>query len=442
MAGQKRKRDAEPADDAALQRKISGKLHHSFKEAIQAAKKAKAFESQRTVKKLKDARQKAPGDVPELEQKLEAAKALDHAALARISLSRKILKIKTLAENPMIQAALAEVDVPALESITGEAKQAVLSSKILAGEVGRLCTALKELVEPAEDKAPEQNDESSREEEGEEEEEWKGILSNDGDEDEVPDSAALESALSKLGIPPDSVSHDLPPESDSYSETDSVVLDSGEDSEDADDGASWESGSVDSEGNVRRAASVSSSSSSSPPKKQSKVSTKTESRFLPSLATGFIRGDSDGSDVEDADDAPGRKNRRGQRARKAIWEKKYGKNANHVKKAKEEAVARGGARGRGRGGFGMGAGRGGHAVTEGRGEGARPSRGGAPARRGGRVRPPPAPLPTTQDSGWSQRAPKKDKEEKPMHPSWIAKQKLKSKESIAAAPQGKKIVFD
>ncbi|KAG8693293.1 hypothetical protein FRC11_003002, partial [Ceratobasidium sp. 423] len=362
MAGQKRKRNAESADDATLQRKISGKLHHSFKEAVQAAKKAKAFEVQRIVKKLKDARQKAPGDVPGLEAKLEAAKALDHAALARISLSRKILKIKKLAENPMIQVALAEVDVPALESITGEAKQAVLSSKILAGEVGRLCTALKELVEPAEDKVPEQSDGSSGEEgegeeeagveekEGEDEEEWRGILSDHEDENEAPDSTALESALSKLGIPLDSVSHDLPAESESTSETDSVVLDDGEDSEDADDGASWESGSVDSEGNVRRAASVSSSGSSPPPKKQSKTSTKTDSRFLPSLAAGFIRGDSDDSDIEDADAAPGRKNRRGQRARKAIWEKKYGKNANHVKKAREEAAARGRGRGRGRGG--------------------------------------------------------------------------------------------
>ncbi|KAH7322098.1 Bud-site selection protein [Rhizoctonia solani] len=443
MAGQKRKRDAEPVDDEALQRKISGKLHHSFKEAAQAAKKAKAFEVQRTVKKLKDARQKAPDDAPGLEKKLEAAKALDHTALARISLSRKIQKIKTLAENPMVQAALAEVDIPSFESVTGEAKQAVLSSKILAGEVGRLCTALKELVEPPVAKTPEPDNGSEAEEE--EEKEWKGVLSDrdEGEDwDEAPDSAALESALSKLGIPFDSVSHDLPPESDSDSETDSVVLDEDEDEEDVDDGASWESGSVDSEGNVRRAVSISSSGSSLPPKKQPKTTNKTESRFLPSLATGFIRGDSDGSDIEDADAAPERKNRRGQRARKAIWEKKYGKNANHVKKAREEAVVRGRGRGRGRGGFSAGTGRGGYSAADGRGGAHGTSRGGAPAGRGGRFRPPPAPLPTTQDSGWQQRPPKKEKEDKPIHPSWIAKQKLKSKESIGAAPQGKKIVFD
>ncbi|CCO34828.1 BUD22 family protein C4F10,06 [Rhizoctonia solani AG-1 IB] len=340
----------------------------------------------------------------------------------------------------MIQVALAEVDIPSFESITGEAKQAVLSSKILAGEVGKLCTALKDLVEPAEE--PEQKDSSGEEDEVE----WKGIGANqddDDDEDEgdIPDSAALESALKKLGIPLDSVPHDT--QSDSPSEIDSVVLDDGEESEDVDDGASWESGSVDSEGNIRHAVSPSGSStgSSPPPKKQTKTTSKTESRFLPSLAAGFIRGDSDGSDIEDADVAPERKNRRGQRARKAIWEKKYGKNANHVKKAREEVAARGRGRGRGRGGFASRVGRGAPLAMDG--QGGRPglSRG-APTGRGGRVRPPPAPLPTTRDSGWQQRPPKKEKDEKPIHPSWIAKQKLKSKESIAAAPQGKKIVFD
>ncbi|CAE7203055.1 unnamed protein product [Rhizoctonia solani] len=343
----------------------------------------------------------------------------------------------------MVQTALAEVDVPSFESISGEAKQAVLSSKILAGEVGRLCTTLKELVEPAEAKVSEEDEGS--EEEGEdnrgEEEEWRGIGSDhDEDSDGAPDSAALESALSKLGIPLDSISNNLPAESDSSSEADSVVLDDGEESE-GDDGASWESGSIDSGGNVRRAASISSSGPSLPPKKQPKTTGKTESRFLPSLATGFIRGNSDGSDIEDVDAAAGRKNRRGQRARKAIWEKKYGKNANHVKKAREEASAGGRGRGRGRGGFGTGVGRGGRTMGDGRnGEFEKPR--GAPTGRGGRVRPPPVPLPSTQDSGWQQRPPKGGKEDKPMHPSWVAKQKLKSKESITVAPRGKKIVFE
>ncbi|QRV77817.1 Bud22 family protein [Ceratobasidium sp. AG-Ba] len=458
MPGLKRKRGTPKAsvelDEETLQHRVSGKLHHSFKEAIKAAKKAKTFEVQRTIKKLKEAKSKGGGeDILSLEKKLKMTKELDHATLARISLARKVQKIKALAIHPAIQSALEAATVPSLDSIHNDSKHALLSSKILAGEVDRLCTVLKDLVEPLATKVNEESEdkEADVEDAEEEVEEWKGVApasvsdsssegsdseSDSGSDDSKPDPSALQSALSKLGIKLDASEPAPTPSSDSEDE-DSVVLDEGEEEEDVDDQASWESGSIDSEGKVRRAPSVSSSDSSgsSPPTKRSKAeSGGAGSRFLPSLATGFIRGD--GSDIEDADTGPGRKNRRGQRARKAIWEKKYGKNANHVKKAREEAMA---ARGRGRG----------------RGRGGRPGRGGAPNERnrghigadvargqGGRVRPPPVELPTTQDGGWAQRAAKKA-DEKPMHPSWIAKQKLKEKESLASTPaQGKKIVFN
>lgn len=85
------------------------------------------------------------------------------------------------------------------------------------------------------------------------------------------------------------------------------------------------------------------------------------SKFLPSLSHGFINhalrtrdddfsgGESDDDDIdENAEDRAGtdkagkgkkkpeRKNRMGQRARKALWEKKYGRNANHVKLKEKE----------------------------------------------------------------------------------------------------------
>ncbi|WVF66839.1 hypothetical protein IAT40_001581 [Kwoniella sp. CBS 6097] len=74
----------------------------------------------------------------------------------------------------------------------------------------------------------------------------------------------------------------------------------------------------------------------------------TSSMFLPSLSTGFTRGDEGDSDPDldyDPDGVIGkqgavRKNRRGQRARQAIWEKKYGKNAKHVVKARTEDEAK------------------------------------------------------------------------------------------------------
>ncbi|KAG7816090.1 hypothetical protein KL928_005056 [Ogataea angusta] len=61
---------------------------------------------------------------------------------------------------------------------------------------------------------------------------------------------------------------------------------------------------------------------------------------LPALAGGYYSGGEDEEELEQAEKdmkklAKERKNRRGQRARQKIWEKKYGKNANHVKKERE-----------------------------------------------------------------------------------------------------------
>ncbi|KAG7795337.1 hypothetical protein KL929_004104 [Ogataea haglerorum] len=61
---------------------------------------------------------------------------------------------------------------------------------------------------------------------------------------------------------------------------------------------------------------------------------------LPALAGGYYSGGEDEEELEQAEKdmkklAKERKNRRGQRARQKIWEKKYGKNANHIKKERE-----------------------------------------------------------------------------------------------------------
>ncbi|CAG8978033.1 hypothetical protein HYALB_00000703 [Hymenoscyphus albidus] len=102
--------------------------------------------------------------------------------------------------------------------------------------------------------------------------------------------------------------------------------------------------------------------------------------FLPTLFGGYFSGsESDGSDIEELESiAPvAKKNRPGQMARRAIWEKKFGQGANHIKtgqgsvaevtgrddgwdgKRGAEGKDSGRGRGRGRGGrkFGAGAGR-------------------------------------------------------------------------------------
>lgn len=58
---------------------------------------------------------------------------------------------------------------------------------------------------------------------------------------------------------------------------------------------------------------------------------------LPSLQGGYISGSDDSEIEEDPPELkPQRKNRRGQRARRQMWERRYGKRANHVVKAQRE----------------------------------------------------------------------------------------------------------
>lgn len=65
---------------------------------------------------------------------------------------------------------------------------------------------------------------------------------------------------------------------------------------------------------------------------------------LPAIMSGYYSGDEDEDELEKADrdnevqkvTSKHRKNRRGQRARRKIWEKKFGKNAKHLVKEREE----------------------------------------------------------------------------------------------------------
>lgn len=181
-----------------------------------------------------------------------------------------------------------------------------------------------------------------------------------------------------------------------------------------------------------------------------------ESTFLPSLSVGFIRGDSEASDWSDAETnvADPRKNRRGQRARRAcvlllnfpslthscsfsIWEKKYGQNANHVKKIQEVSHRDG------QQSFNrayprtMGGPR-----RDGNGPGARPNRSGAPPafRTPGNGSGPRDTVPAASRHPPAHSQPKEDK---PLHPSWEAKKRLKEKQNPVILPaQGKKITFN
>ena len=180
-------------------------------------------------------------------------------------------------------------------------------------------------------------------------------------------------------------------------------------------------------------------STSLPPQQVSKVSkTKQPKRapkastFLPTLIGGYWSGsESSASDIEDFDPAPVRKNRPGQMARRAIYEKKFGERANHIKAGQRPVAqkkddgwdAKRGAKdsgSRGRGGSGRGAenGKRSRDFSKVTGENAMPVGEGKRERGAGRK----------DDVGV-------------LHPSWQAAKKAKTEQKTATFA-GKKVVFD
>lgn len=373
----------------------------------------------------------------------------------------------------------------------------------------------KEEVE-AKSKGKEKQKEDEAEEEDEEEREWSGSEEEDESEDEGPrrlplvddddeeeeedmDEEELErigkekmKALGDLSQWDDMIGSDSAAESgsDSDSESDepeqrrtskSKHQSNDSDASDAEDDSTSDSDSEDdssSDSDSGSDASSSSSSSERPRKRKAKTcspersskkfkKSSATSTFLPSLSTGFIAGRSDDewsdaeADLADRDlseiksgGKKERKNRMGQRARKALYEKKYGKNANHIKMREKQKAAK-------------------LERSANRPPGARVGGGGDGS---GRQRPPAFQAPTKRDGGWGgpvvplPKQPKRpfvprseapvpvvapamqnggkpgakaggESKAQEMHPSWIAKQK--QKELMAQVkPQGKKVVFD
>ena len=384
------------------------------------------------------------------------------------------------------------------------AKAKITSSKVLADQVGRFVDELKKLVgiEPVSKTADTDTDSKAKgkakqeakedDEDGEEERQWSGSeegSDSDGavpgrrplvDDDDNDDLDADEQELERLGneklealgdlsqwddlIGSDSVAGsdsepDTPPRRKQkarydFADDDSAAGSSDEDSEeeedDTDSSSSSASSSSSDDSDRPRKRRSSTSSTVEPSKKKTK---KASSTILPSLSTGFIAGRSDDewsdaeADLADRDlselksgGKKERKNRMGQRARKALYEKKYGKNANHIKMREKQKAAKLERAQRPQ-----------HAVSQ----------------QGGRQRPPAFQAPPSKDGGWGRPVaplPKQPKrpfvprsvpgappkaaassvpapKSQEMHPSWIAKQK--QKELMAQVkPQGKKVVFD
>ncbi|KAL4899801.1 Bud-site selection protein [Aspergillus multicolor] len=216
-------------------------------------------------------------------------------------------------------------------------------------------------------------------------------------------------------------------EEEDYSRFDALLgSDSGSEDDEGDDDAA-------SPTHPRRSMSISLSPSPPPKKAKSTATSKTpatSTTFLPSLMMGGYWSGSE-SEAEEIEEAPKRKNRMGQQARRALWEKKYGAAANHVKQ--EQVKGKKGKGGRDSGwDMRKGAtGDGDHGRRKwGTGSNSMPMSGkdrlgGAGAGAGGK------------EGG----KPKKPQDDKPLHPSWEAARKAKEAKATAAFA-GKKVVFD
>ncbi|KAF5360473.1 hypothetical protein D9756_004723 [Leucocoprinus leucothites] len=322
--------------------------HHGLKEVRKAAKKAKAFETQKLVKKLKDLRfgifprqkyeythgitrkrgEKAT-DIAEHEAQLDVLKSIDHEKFANTATKTKIMKDKLLSKHEQVQISLSQelgdkiLSTSPKERPAAKVHSRLLSSKILATEILSLCEDLRQLL-------GHQPKKSRREDDA-------------GDQPEASRIAKI--LVSQKGKTMTNI-HAGAEFEVSPDEEERII-----------DGTGWESGTVDEEEepNADNWDSGISSGNKEPEDSESENDIKSgrhmkltqavakqpssaTSTFLPSLSVGFIRG-SDESDWSDAEaklaDSGQKKNRRGQRARRAIWEKKYGRNANHKKKELE-----------------------------------------------------------------------------------------------------------
>ncbi|TFK52536.1 Bud-site selection protein [Heliocybe sulcata] len=429
MRGLKRKwsdKEHETADN-----RIAGKLHHGLREVKKAVKAAKTYETQKLVKRLKEARSStkpnSSNTVGELEAELDYMKRISPDQVAATALKTKLNKNHSLRNNDQMQSAITSqltpnCVVPAEPgSPLAKVQARLLSSKVVANAAVAVVHSILRFLHP------------------------ESAVSNaaDGVEDDAQTSDRPHK-LSRLRTESPGGS-DLEDDDDGdAASVESDEEDAYQGSDDAPEEEVGSGGASDDSGVIHSDAYDEDDPDSDDPhansrstKSEGAGNSKSDSTFLPSLSVGFIRGDSD-SDFSDGEAASilggPKKNRRGQRARRAIWEKKFGKNANHIKKGRDQGSSQGGARDR------RGGGQESFARYNKRGEGTAESASKHPPRR---ANPGAVPAQSNARMDTHPRVPNaRPKEEKPLHPSWEAKKKLKEKQAASIVPpQGKKIKF-
>ncbi|EPX72934.1 BUD22 family protein [Schizosaccharomyces octosporus yFS286] len=310
---------------------LQKRSHHFKKQLTHALKKAVGFERQKLARRIKSAREQQENDkVARYEKELDFSKKYDFSKLTEFCFYRKVLR------NKEYRSLLDEHKVVEFPSdITNDEEKNViarlLNSNPVTESVNATCRLLDKCIvmnNPEADTQPRDQSLSSKAEPELHPDRLRQNPSLNSDKSET-EIKALQQTKPQ---------HEVTTESNSSSEINSSIDQSHEDNVKLEnrDISPEEGVDVDS----RREAATNENENDEEDEMFTIPATKSSTSNLPELAAGFL--DPLGEDDEfvqkemDEMDRPKRKNRRGQRARQAIWEKKFGKTANHVVKKREQ----------------------------------------------------------------------------------------------------------
>ncbi|KAF7117932.1 hypothetical protein CNMCM5793_007282 [Aspergillus hiratsukae] len=428
--------------------RLTAKFENGVTALSRALKTARAFERQKLGRREKTAKsENKPEALARIEEEIKVIKTLNYQSTADKYLFKQLVKTKRIAESPVFLKFKERKNIStegprstAEANVTARLYKSNPVKNVFPGIMDGIRQLLGLEGAPAGKKSgPEQKKGSTdqRKSESKEHEPEPALDGRSGPESgSEPDSrtasnsAARSTKLASGEADEEGSGIDMDDaESVDYSHFDArLAPGSGSDSDGESDAE--EASDSDDSHNPAHYSDISRSASPDQPKKKSKKSTSTpatSTTFLPSLTMGgyFSGSESEPEDLEGVAGPPRRKNRMGQQARRALWEKKYGSGANHIKKQKENEwknrdsgwdTRRGATDGsegpRGKRGLGQG-------------RADRPRQRDDQPRRG-----PP---------GGSNK--KNVNDDKPLHPSWEAARKAKEQKSMAAF-QGKKVTFD
>ncbi|KAB8263915.1 Bud-site selection protein [Aspergillus pseudonomiae] len=421
------------------------RLTQKFEQGVvllsRALKVAKGFERQKLSRREKTAKSQGSSEaLQKIAEEIEFIKSLDPTATAQKYLFKQLFKTKRISEAP------AFIQFKESKNISAEGPRSTAEANVTArlyksnpvkNAFPNIMTDIKKLLgveDVAGGKKEKSKEAGSKENAPKTKTEQRAVSVSDSEPEDPRIAAAVAKFDEEEGVEGeeseegDEVMSDA--ESIDFAQFDSRLAPGSEDEdEDGADGAASDDDGSDGGVSLKAPSDMSisrSPSPDSPPAKKAKSSKTlsapaTSTTFLPSLTMGgyFSGSESEPEDIEGQQ--PRRKNRMGQQARRALWEKKYGSGANHVKQQQNQQK-----RSRDNGWDmrrGATDGSEGPRGRRGQGRGARPQYGGDRPQRG-----PPV-----------QR--RKPEDDKPLHPSWEAAKRAKE-QKVTAAFQGKKVTFD